>query len=41
MVVREEVMLDRLLGAIDPFREGTRALRLTIELASEIGADLK
>jgi nucleotide-binding universal stress UspA family protein len=34
-------MLDRMLAAIDPSREGARALRLAIELAREIGADLK
>lgn len=34
-------MLDRILAAIDPSREGTRALRLAIELARQIGADLK
>ena len=34
-------MLDRILAAIDPSREGSRALRLAIELAREIGADLK
>jgi nucleotide-binding universal stress UspA family protein len=34
-------MLDRILAAIDPSREGTRVLRLAIELAREIGADLK
>jgi nucleotide-binding universal stress UspA family protein len=34
-------MLDRILAAIDPSREGTRALRMAIELAREIGADLK
>lgn len=34
-------MLDRILAAIDPSREGARALRLAIELAREIGADLK
>jgi nucleotide-binding universal stress UspA family protein len=34
-------MLDRILAAIDPSREGARALRLSIELARGIGADLK
>ena len=34
-------MLDRVLAAIDPSREGNRALRMAIELAREIGADLK
>jgi len=34
-------MLDRILAAIDPSREGARALRLAIELARETGADLK
>lgn len=34
-------MLDRILAAIDPSRESARALRLAIELAREIGADLK
>lgn len=34
-------MLDRILAAIDPSREGTRALGLAIELAREIGSDLK
>lgn len=34
-------MLDRMLAAIDPSREGARALRLAIDLAREIGADLK
>jgi len=34
-------MLDRILAAIDPSREGARALQLAIELAREIGADLK
>ena len=34
-------MLDRILAAIDPSREGARALRMAIELAREIGADLK
>ena len=34
-------MIDRILAAIDPSREGARALRLAIELAREIGADLK
>ena len=34
-------MLDRSIAAIDPSREGTRALRLAIELARETGADLK
>ncbi len=34
-------MLDRILAAIDQSREGARALRLAIELAHEIGADLK
>lgn len=34
-------MLDRILVAVDPSREGARALRLAIELAREIGADLK
>ena len=34
-------MLERILAAIDPSREGARALRLAIELAHEIGADLK
>ena len=34
-------MLDRIIAAIDPSREGTRALRLAIELARETGADLK
>jgi len=34
-------MLDRILAAIYPSREGARALRLAIELAPEIGADLK
>ncbi len=34
-------MLDRILAAIDQSQEGTRALRLAIELAHEIGADLK
>jgi len=34
-------MLNRILAAIDPSREGARALRLAIELAREIGADLK
>jgi nucleotide-binding universal stress UspA family protein len=35
------MMLDRILAAIDPSREGARALRLAIELAREINADLK
>ena len=34
-------MLDRVLAAVDPSREGARALRLAIELARGIGADLK
>ena len=34
-------MLDRILAAIDQSQEGVRALRLAIELAHEIGADLK
>jgi len=34
-------MLDRILAAVDNSTEGTRALRLAIELAHEIGADLK
>jgi nucleotide-binding universal stress UspA family protein len=34
-------MLDRILAAIDPSRDGARALGLAIELAREIGADLK
>jgi nucleotide-binding universal stress UspA family protein len=34
-------MLDRILAAIDPSREGARALGMAIELAREIGADLK
>jgi len=34
-------MLDRILAAIDPSREGARALRLEIELTREIGSDLK
>jgi nucleotide-binding universal stress UspA family protein len=34
-------MLSRILAAIDPSREGARALRMAIELAREIGADLK
>jgi nucleotide-binding universal stress UspA family protein len=34
-------MLERILAAIDDSREGARALELVIELASEIGADLK
>jgi nucleotide-binding universal stress UspA family protein len=34
-------MLDRILAAIDQSQEGARALRLAIELAREIGADLK
>jgi nucleotide-binding universal stress UspA family protein len=34
-------MLDRILAAIDHSREGARALRMAIELAREIGADLK
>ncbi len=34
-------MLDRILAAIDPSREGARALRMAIDLAREIGADLK
>jgi nucleotide-binding universal stress UspA family protein len=34
-------MLDRIVAAIDPSRESARALRLAIELAREIGADLK
>lgn len=34
-------MIDRILAPIDPSREGSRALRLAIELAREIGADLK
>lgn len=34
-------MLDRILAAVDPSREGDRALRLAIELTREIGADLK
>lgn len=34
-------MLDRIVAAIDPSREGARALRLAIELAREIGADLR
>jgi nucleotide-binding universal stress UspA family protein len=34
-------MLDRILAAIDPSREGARALRMAIELAREVGADLK
>lgn len=34
-------MLERILAAIDPSREGARALQLAIDLAREIGADLK
>ncbi len=34
-------MLDRIVAAIDPSRESARALRMAIELAREIGADLK
>ena len=34
-------MIDRMLAAIDPSREGARALRMAIELAREIGADLR
>jgi nucleotide-binding universal stress UspA family protein len=34
-------MLDRILVAVDNSTEGARALRLAIELAREIGADLK
>jgi nucleotide-binding universal stress UspA family protein len=34
-------MLDRILAAIDPSREDAKALGLAIELAREIGADLK
>ena len=34
-------MLDRILAAVDDSTEGARALRLAIELAHEIGADLK
>jgi nucleotide-binding universal stress UspA family protein len=34
-------MLERILASIDPSRESSRALRLAIELAREIGADLK
>ncbi len=34
-------MLDRILAAIDSSREGARALRMAIDLAREIGADLK
>jgi nucleotide-binding universal stress UspA family protein len=34
-------MIDRILAAIDPSREGSRALTLAVELAHEIGADLK
>ena len=34
-------MLDRILAAVDNSTEGARALRLAIELAHEIGADLK
>ena len=34
-------MLDRILAAIDQSQEGARALRLAIELAHQIGADLK
>ena len=34
-------MIDRILAAIDPSRESARALRLAIELAREIGAELK
>ena len=34
-------MLDRIMAAIDPSREGERALRMAIDLAREIGADLK
>ena len=34
-------MLDRILAAVDDSTEGARALRLAIELAREIGADLK
>jgi nucleotide-binding universal stress UspA family protein len=34
-------MIDRILAAIDPSRESASALRLAIEPAREIGADLK
>ena len=34
-------MLDRILARVDDSTEGVRALRLAIELAREIGADLK
>jgi nucleotide-binding universal stress UspA family protein len=34
-------MLDRILAAVDNSTGGARALRLAIELAREIGADLK
>jgi len=34
-------MLDRILAAIDPSREAARALRMAIDLAREIGADLR
>lgn len=34
-------MIDRILAAIDPSRESSRALRLAIDLAREIGADLR
>ena len=34
-------MLDRMLAAIDPTREGSRALQTAIELARATGADLK
>ena len=34
-------MLDQILAAVDNSAEGTRALRMAIGLAREIGADLK
>lgn len=34
-------MLDRILAAVDDSKEGTRTLRFAMELAREIGADLK
>ena len=34
-------ILDRILASVDDSTEGARALRLAIELAREIGADLK
>jgi nucleotide-binding universal stress UspA family protein len=38
---RVKQMVQRILAAIDPSREGARALRMAIDLAREIGADLK